>query len=331
MRLFVTGGCGFIGSNFIRYILKHHKDWEITNLDALTYAGRRENLSEFKADPRYRLVIGRIEEPPVVIKAIAGCEVVVNFAAETHVDRSIEEPAPFVKTNILGTQVLLDIAHKAKIARFIHISTDEVYGSLTTDEGVFTEETPLDPRSPYAASKAAADLLALAWHRTYEMPVIIIRPSNNYGPYQFLEKLIPLAITNLIKGKKVPVYGLGRNIRDWVYVEDIARAIETVLTKGAPGEVYNAGGNSPCRNIDLVRLILKLMGRSEEFIEFVPERPGHDYRYALSNEKIVGLGWQPQVDLTTGLERTVKWYVDHPEWWQAMKRRLVRESRGFWS
>jgi len=330
MKLLVTGGCGFIGSNFIRYILKRHPDWQIVNLDALTYAGNPANLNDIATHPNYRFIQGRIEEPTTALGAMAGCEVVINFAAETHVDRSITEPALFVTTNVLGTNVLLDAARRLKISRFIHISTDEVYGTLK-ETGLFSEDMPLAPRSPYAASKAGADLLALAAFHTHNLPVSIIRPSNNYGPFQFPEKLIPLTITNLLENKKVPVYGRGENIRDWVYVEDTAQAIETVLLKGRPGEIYNAGGNSQRSNLEVVKRIIALLGKNEDSIEFVPDRPGHDFRYALSNKKIEKLGWKPRVDFETGLNLTVRWFVDNRAWWQPLKSRLGKESKGFWT
>lgn len=330
MRILVTGGCGFIGSNFIRYILKKHEDWEVVNLDALTYAANPANLSGVAGDIRYKFIHGRIEDGQQVLAAMKGCSAVINFAAETHVDRSIIEPAVFIKTNTLGTQVLLDCAREKKIGRFIQISSDEVYGSLGP-EGSWDEEAPLKPRSPYAASKAAADLLVRATFHTYGLGVNIIRLSNNYGPYQFLEKLIPLSITNLLEGKKVPVYGNGEHIRDWLYVEDAVEAIETVLLKGQPGEVYNAGGGSERRNIDVVKMICALVGKGEDQIEFVPDRPGHDFRYALDNSKIRALGWAPKVDFTTGLEWTVRWYQEKTQWWYTVKRNLDKVNKGFWS
>ncbi len=331
MKLLITGGCGFIGSNVIRYLIQHHPDWQITNLDRLTYAANPASLADIEKHPNYRLIVGGIEDSEITRTAVKECDAVINLAAETHVDRSILDPAPFIRTNVLGTQVLLDAARQAGIPRFLHISTDEVYGSLQPDEPPATETSPLKPRSPYAASKAAADLLILAAYHTHKLPVIILRPSNNYGPYQFPEKLIPLAITNLLEGKKVPLYGRGENIRDWVYVEDTCRAIETVLFKGTPGEIYNAGGGCERRNIDLLKSLLNIMGKDESMLEFVPDRPGHDLRYALNNTTINRLGWQPLTPLDTGLARTVRWYVDNPDWWQPLKRRLSRESKGFWT
>ncbi|MEO0080490.1 MAG: dTDP-glucose 4,6-dehydratase [candidate division WOR-3 bacterium] len=331
MRLLVTGGCGFIGSNFIRYILGRHPDYEVVNLDALTYAGNQANLADLEGNSRYRLIIGRIEEPATAVAALKGCSAVVHFAAESHVDRSIAAAAPFIITNVVGTQVLLDAARQTDVGRFVHVSTDEVYGSLG-ETGLFTENTPLAPRSPYAASKAAADMLCHAYFETYRFPVCVVRPSNNYGPFQFPEKFIPLMITNILEGKKIPVYGRGLNVRDWLHVEDCCRAIELVLKEGRPGEAYNIGGENQRPNIEVARLVLKLLGKPEELIEFVPDRPGHDFRYALDNKKIRSeLNWQPVIPFEEGLARTVRWFIDHPDWWQPLKARLVRESRGFWT
>ncbi|MBM3332058.1 dTDP-glucose 4,6-dehydratase [candidate division WOR-3 bacterium] len=357
MRLLVTGGCGFIGSNFVRNRLEKTGD-TVVNLDALTYAGNRANLQVFEADSRYRFVHGRIEDPAAVKQAIAGVEAVVHFAAESHVDRSIDDAAPFINTNVLGTQVMLDAARRAGVRRFVHVSTDEVYGALGR-EGRFTEETPLHPRSPYAASKAAGDLLAQAYWETHHLPVMVVRPSNNYGPYQFPEKLIPVMVTNLVEGRKVPVYGRGENVRDWLHVEDCCRGIEIVLDRGQPGEAYNIGGESERHNIDVVRQVVSLMGLAEQaeakvqvkaggetsvpastststcsdsWLEFVPDRPGHDFRYALDNTKIRReLNWRPETKFEDGLSRTVDWYRGHPDWWRPLKERLSRESRGFWT
>lgn len=329
--LLITGGCGFIGSNFIRYSLNNYPEYKIVNLDALTYAGNPENLKEFEGNPRYWFIMGRIEEPDTVKKAMKGVDAVVHFAAESHVDRSILNAAPFIITNVVGTQVLLDAALNYGIKRFVHISTDEVYGALGED-GLFTEQTPLNPRSPYAASKAAADMLVQAYHKTHKLPVIIVRPSNNYGPYQYPEKLIPLAITNIIEGKKVPVYAQGLNVRDWLYVEDNCRAILKVLLAGREGEVYNIGGICQKRNIEVVNTILKIMGRGEDWIEFVPDRPGHDFRYALDNSKIEKeLGWRPSISFEEGIRKTVRWYEENQNWWQPLKAKLKKESKGFWT
>ena len=330
MKLLVTGGCGFIGSNFIRYILKKYPDYEIINLDALTYSGNLENQRDIKKEKRYRFVHGRIDDVDLVMDVLGRADYVVNFAAETHVDRSIHDAQPFILTNILGTHILLEGARTSSIKKFIHISTDEVYGTLE-EKGKFTEETLLNPNSPYAASKASGDMLAHAYHKTYGLPVVIVRPSNNYGYYQFPEKFIPLMITNLLLGKEVPVYGKGENIRDWLFVEDSCSAIDMVMHNGRAGEVYNAGGDSEVRNIELTRKVLAIMGKGEEHIKFVKDRPGHDYRYALDNSKIEReLQWRPSVNIDEGLEKTVKWYKDNESWWRPLKERLCAESKGFW-
>ncbi len=327
MKLLVTGGAGFIGSNFIRHILKEHPDWHVVNLDKLTYAGNLANLKDVEADPRYSFVKGDIANRELVDKLFreGKFDVVVNFAAESHVDRSILDPSPFIETNIKGTQVLLEAARTYPVKRFIQISTDEVYGSLG-ETGKFTEESPLRPNSPYAASKAAADLLCRAYHKAYGIPVIITRSSNNYGPYQFPEKLIPLMIRNALLGKPLPVYGEGENVRDWLYVEDNCRAIDLVLQKGRTGEVYNIGGSCEKRNIEVVEMICKIL---EELAPQIPHRPlrtlitfikdprgaAHDFRYALDCTKIKEeLGWEPRVDFEEGLRRTVQWYLEHQDW-----------------
>lgn len=331
MNILVTGGCGFIGSNFIRFLLKHRDDREVVNLDALTYAGNEANLQELEGDARYRFIQGRIEDPAAVKEAMSGSEAVVHFAAESHVDRSIADAAPFITTNVLGTQVLLDAARQAEVKRFVHVSTDEVYGALGS-EGRFSEETPLRPRSPYAATKAAGDLLAQAYWETHHLPVMVVRPSNNYGSYQFPEKFIPVMVTNLVEGRKVPVYGRGENVRDWLYVEDCCRGIELVLDRGRPGEAYNIGGESERHNIDVAKLVVEQMGLGEDSIEYVPDRPGHDFRYALDNAKITReLGWRPEKKFEDGLRRTVDWYREHADWWRPLKERLSRASRGFWT
>jgi dTDP-glucose 4,6-dehydratase len=331
MRILVTGGCGFIGSNFIRYFFKNYPDVELINLDALTYAGNRDNLLDLEQNPRYHFLEGKIQNLEIVEQAIEGAEAIVHFAAESHVDRSIKDAAPFIQTNVVGTQVLLQKAKEHHIQRFLHVSTDEVYGALG-EEGLFTEETAFRPRSPYAASKAAADLLAYAYFETYGLPICIVRPSNNYGPFQFPEKLIPLMVTNLLEGKKVPVYGQGLNVRDWLFVEDNCRAIDLVLQKGRPGEAYNTGGACEKRNIEVIRTVLEILGKTEDAIEFVPDRPGHDFRYALSNNKIEQeLGWSPQTTFAEGIRYTVEWYVQNKDWWKALKVRLAQESQGFWT
>lgn len=321
MRLLVTGGAGFIGSNFIRYMLRNNPDLFILNLDKLTYAGNLENLREVESHPHYRFIKGDIGNRELVAYLLQEYDIdtVVNFAAESHVDRSIMEPDLFLRTNVLGTQALLDAAKETGVKKFLQISTDEVYGSLG-EEGYFTEETPLAPNSPYSASKASADLIVRAYHETYGMNVNITRCSNNYGPYHFPEKLIPLMITNALEDKPLPVYGDGGNIRDWLHVEDHARAIDLVLRRGKPGEVYNIGGHNEWRNIDIVKFILKELGKSEELIRFVPDRPGHDRRYAIDPTKIRWeLGWEPQYTFDKGIRETIRWYLDNREWWERVK------------
>jgi dTDP-glucose 4,6-dehydratase len=330
MKILVTGGCGFIGSNFIRYILKKYPDYEIVNIDALTYAGNPENLRNIKKSKRYRFVHGRIEDKSLIANALGNADYIVNFAAGTHVDRSIQNSSPFLTTNVLGTHTLLEAARTVSIKKFVHISTDEVYGTLC-NKGKFTEKTMLAPNSPYSASKASADLLIRSCYETYKLPVVIVRPSNNYGYYQFPEKFIPLMITNLLTNKSIPIYGNGKNVRDWCFVEDTCAAIDRVMHDGKAGEVYNAGGNCEVKNIELAKSILKIMGKSERHIKFVKDRPGHDYRYALDNSKIKReLKWRPSVKIEEGLEMTIKWYKDNEWWWKPLKKRLSAESRGFW-
>jgi len=314
--LLVTGGCGFIGSNFIRYYLKSHPEQKIVNLDKLTYAGNPGNLTDLETDPSYAFVRGDICDRKAVDSVVKEKRVgaIVNFAAETHVDRSITGPAVFMDTNAGGTNVLLDVAREYEIKRFVQVSTDEVYGSLGAD-GKFTEETPLHPNSPYAASKAAGDLLAQAYHHTYGLPVMITRCSNNYGPYQFPEKLIPLMIANALEGKKLPVYGDGQNVRDWLHVRDHCQAVDLVLQKGTAGDVYNVGGGNEWKNLDLVKILLGRLEKPESLIEFVKDRPGHDRRYAIDASKIAReLGWKTSVGFVDGLAETVKWYSDNDDW-----------------
>lgn len=331
MKLFITGGCGFIGSNFIRHMLNKYPDYEIINLDALTYAGNPENLRDIEDERRYRFVEGRIEDAVAIKRLVQDVDAVVHFAAESHVDRSIKDALPFLTTNVIGTYAMLEAAKTASLRKFIHISTDEVYGTLA-DEGKFTEETPLRPNSPYSASKASGDMLVRAYYETYGFPAIIVRPSNNYGLYQFPEKFIPLMITNIIDNIPIPVYGEGKNIRDWLFVEDNCRAIDLILHNGKDGEAYNVGGNAEMRNIDITRNILSLMDRDEGLITFVKDRPGHDYRYALDNTKIEReLGWKPSSDISALLEKTVAWYRENEWWWRPLKKRLSSESIGFWS
>ncbi len=330
MKILVTGGCGFIGSNFIRYMLKN-TEHEIINLDALTYSGNPANLKGVEKNERYRFIQGKIEDKKLVSELVQDVEYLVNFAAESHVDRSILDPRPFITTNVEGTATLLEVCRLRNIKKFVHISTDEVYGELG-ETGKFIENLPLLPNSPYSASKACADLMVRAYHETYGLPVVTARPSNNYGYYQYPEKFIPLAITNLLEDKPVPVYGEGKNIRDWIFVEDCCAGIAAVLNHGKSGEVYNIGGESEKRNVDIVKIILKLLGKDESYIKFVKDRLGHDYRYALDNTKIrKELRWMPKINLEEGLKGTVEWYKNNPVWWKPLKEILAKESRGFWS
>jgi len=323
VRLLVTGGAGFIGSNFVRFMLRRYDDLEIVNLDKLTYAGNLENLRDIQDDARYTFVKGDICDATVVRAALRGADAVVNFAAETHVDRSISGPQDFISTDVLGTHTLLEAVRELGIARYVQISTDEVYGS--TETGSFTEESDLAPSSPYSASKAGADLLVLAYHRTYGAPVLITRSSNNYGPWQYPEKIVPLFITNAIDDQALPVYGDGLNVRDWLYVDDNCGGIDAVLRKGALGEVYNIGGGNEVKNLALTRQILELLGKRPELIRFVADRPGHDRRYAIDCGKLRALGWRPATPFATGLKRTVSWYRDNPDWWRKIKSGEWRE------
>jgi dTDP-glucose 4,6-dehydratase len=330
MRILVTGGCGFIGSNFIHYMLKT-TELEIINLDALTYSGNPDNLKDIERNKRYRYVQGRIEDKKLVSELLADVDYLINFAAESHVDRSILDPRPFIVTNIEGTATLLEACRHSDIKKMVHISTDEVYGELG-ESGKFVESLPLLPNSPYSATKASADLIIRAYHETYGLPIATARPSNNYGYFQYPEKFIPLMITNLLEDKPVPVYGEGKNVRDWIFVEDCCAGIAAILDRGKTGEVYNVGGESEKRNIDIVKTILKLLGEDEKNIKFVKDRPGHDYRYALDNTKIRNeLGWAPKIKLEAGLAKTVEWYKNNPSWWKPLKERLARENKGFWS
>jgi len=321
-RILVTGGAGFIGSNFIIHMLKNRNDCSIVNYDLLTYAGNLDNLSEISGDPRYTFVKGDICDTAAVKEVFSrnAFDAVVHFAAESHVDKSITGPAQFVITNVLGTQVLLQAAKEAwgndySSKRFVHVSTDEVYGTLG-ETGYFTESTPLAPNSPYSASKAGSDLLVRSYFETFGFPGLITRCSNNYGPFQFPEKLIPLMITNALNDKPLPVYGDGMNVRDWLYVCDHCSAVETVLFKGVPGEVYNIGGNNEKYNIDIVKIILAELGKPESLITFVKDRLGHDRRYAIDASKIKNeLGWEPSVDFQTGIRAAIKWYLENKEWW----------------
>ncbi len=328
-RVLVTGGCGFIGSNLVRHLLSRRSLWEIVNLDCLTYAGNPENLTDIKGDPRYRFVRGDIAAARDVRKAMAGCQAVFHLAAESHVDRSIEGSAPFLRTNVTGTGVLLEEAIKAGVERFVHVSTDEVYGSLGP-RGKFRETTPLAPNSPYAASKAGSDLLVRAFHKTHGLATLTTRCSNNYGPYQFPEKFIPLMILRAFEGRPLPIYGDGLYVRDWIHVEDHCRALVRVLERGCPGATYNIGGNSALRNRDVAARILKLTGRPEDLWERVADRPGHDRRYAIDAGKMKReLGWAPRRNFDRGLAATVRWYREQERWWRRILegRYLVKRSR----
>jgi dTDP-glucose 4,6-dehydratase len=319
MRLLVCGGAGFIGSTFVRLRLREHGD-EVTVLDKLTYAGRRENLHDVSSDIRF--VHGPIEDPVAVADAVGGCDAIVNFAAETHVDRSISGPEAFIVTNMQGTHVLLEAARERGI-RYLQVSTDEVYGSI--EEGSFTEESTLQPSSPYSATKTGADLLVASYFHTYGLETMICRGSNNYGPYQYPEKLIPLMILNALAGDHLPVYGDGRNVRNWLYVEDFGRGIGHALAHGEPGQAYNCGGPDECENLTVVKQILDLTGAGESLIEYVTDRPGHDRRYSLSSGKLRALGWEPRVRFDEGLSRTVEWYRDNTWWWEPIRSGGYRE------
>jgi dTDP-glucose 4,6-dehydratase len=319
MRLLVTGGAGFIGSNFVHHILNTYPEYRIVTLDALTYAGNLENLKKFEDDPRHHFVKGNITDEMLVEKLVAECDIIVHFAAESHVDRSILEPNIFIETNILGTQVLLEAARKHG-KRFHHVSTDEVFGALTAEDEPFNEETPYDPRSPYSASKAGSDHLVRAYFHTYDLPITISNCSNNYGPYHFPEKLIPLAITNLIEGKSVPVYGDGLQVRDWLHVKDHCKAIDLIIHRGRIGETYCVGGDGERPNMWIVKKLLEIMNLPESHIEYVKDRAGHDRRYAINHSKITEeLGWAPEVTLEEGLKETVEWFQTNKDWWQAVK------------
>ena len=321
MKILVTGGAGFIGSNFIFYERKKHPKHEIICLDKLTYAGNLATLASVIDQPNFKFVRGDIADREAVFELFQAekPDVVVNFAAESHVDRSIEDPGIFLKTNVLGTQVLLDACRQFGVTRCHQVSTDEVYGDLPLDRPdlLFTEETPLHTSSPYSSSKAAADLLALSYHRTYGLPVTVSRCSNNYGPYQFPEKLIPLMISSALRDQPLPVYGQGRNVRDWLYVEDHCKAIDLILRQGRTGEVYNVGGHNEMRNIDIVRLICRELGKPESLIAYVEDRKGHDLRYAIDPEKIRReLGWAPETAFQDGIKQTIRWYLDNRGWWE---------------
>lgn len=320
MKLFVTGGAGFIGSNYVHHVLSTSDD-EVVVFDALTYAGNTDNLRDVWDDPRLTFVQGDICDRDAVRAAMDGCDQVVHFAAESHVDRSIVDPDAFVRTNCDGTNVMCDVATKLAVERFLHISTDEVYGSI--DDGSFRETDRLGPRSPYSASKAGSDLIALAYHETYGLPVLVTRSSNNFGPYQFPEKVIPLFTTNLLEGRKVPLYGDGMNVRDWCFVADNCAGVDVVLRRGEVGEIYNIGAGNERTNRELTYGILEILGHGEDMIEPVADRLGHDRRYSIDISKAAALGWAPQREFHDALEETVRWYVDNPWWWTPLKERAA--------
>ncbi len=321
MKLLVTGGAGFIGSNFIRDWLNNNPESEIINLDLLTYAGNLDNLKDLENNPKYQFVKGDINDKDLVFPLVKSVDVIVHFAAESHVDRSIENSSLFVKTNVLGTQVLLEAARLNGHKRFHHISTDEVFGSLKLNDPKFNENSKYDPRSPYSASKAAADHLVNSYFHTYKLPITISNCSNNYGPYQYPEKLIPLFITNLIDNKKVPVYGAGKNIRDWIHVKDHNQGVEKIIKKGKIGSTYCLGSGNELTNIEITREILKIMDKGEEMIEFVEDRLGHDFRYAIDYSLIQNeLNWQAEISFKEGLKNTVLWYINNASWWRKLKK-----------
>jgi dTDP-glucose 4,6-dehydratase len=319
MKILVTGGAGFIGTNFIHYILETHMDWEITNLDKVTYAGNLENLQSIEKHPHYNFQKGDIADPRVVDNLLEQkFDVIINFAAESHVDRSIQDAEPFIDTNVRGTQVLLEAIREHSCGKFLQVSTDEVYGSIAN--GSFTENSPLNPSSPYSASKASADLLCLAYYKTHRIPVIITRCTNNYGPYQFPEKLIPLVITNAIEDKWIPVYGDGLNVRDWIHVHDHCRALDSVIKNGKFGEVYNVAGNNEKTNLELIRAILQYLKKPVSLIRFVSDRPGHDHRYAIDSTKMErDICWKPAFNFDDSLYSTVDWYLNNESWWRRIK------------
>lgn len=321
MKFLITGGAGFIGGNFIHYMIQHYPNDQFVNLDLLTYAGNLETVQSLEEKTNYRFIRGDIADRPFIMKLFEKeqFDIIVNFAAESHVDRSVIDPSIFVKTNVLGTQVLLDAAKTYQVKRYHQVSTDEVYGELPLEQRdlFFTEETPIHASSPYSASKAGADLLVLAYYRTFQLPITISRCSNNYGPYHFPEKLIPLMIIRALAEEKLPVYGNGLNVRDWLYVTDHCKAIDLILRHGTVGEVYNIGGHNERTNLEVVKTILKILGKPESFIQYVKDRPGHDLRYAIDPTKIEHeLGWKPEVSFEIGIEQTIQWYLNHRAWWE---------------
>ncbi|AZK45980.1 dTDP-glucose 4,6-dehydratase [Paenibacillus lentus] len=326
MKLLVTGGAGFIGSNFVLYMLEQYPEYKIVNVDSLTYAGNLENLKSVESNPNHTFIKADITDAKMMDELVSqGVDVIVNFAAESHVDRSILEPDVFVKTNVLGTQVLLDAARKYEITKFVQVSTDEVYGTLG-ETGFFTETTPLEPNSPYSSSKAGGDLLVRAYNETFGLPVNITRCSNNYGPYQFPEKLIPLMISKALADESLPIYGDGLNVRDWLYVEDHCSAIDLVIHKGKNGEVYNVGGHNERTNIQIVETILEQLGKPGSLMTFVKDRPGHDRRYGIDPTKIMSeLGWKPKHNFETGIKETIAWYLQNKEWWTRIQSGAYQE------
>ncbi|MBU1149055.1 dTDP-glucose 4,6-dehydratase [Patescibacteria group bacterium] len=318
MRILVTGGAGFMGSNYIKYVLREHPNYSVVNLDKLTYAGNLKNLETVRNNKRYKFVKGDIANEKIVNNIIKNkIEVIVNFAAETHVDRSILGPRDFINTDVVGTHNLLEAARQHKIKRYIQISTDEVYGSIKS--GKFREDSPFMPNSPYSASKASADLMVRAYVKTYNLPAIVTHSCNNFGPYQYPEKLIPLFATNLIQGKKIPVYGKGQNVREWIYVEDHSRAIYKILTKGQVGEIYNIGTGWEKSNMEITSLILRLLQKDEKMIKYVKDRPGHDWRYSVNSNKLRKIGWQPAFTFADAMKLTISWYKHNIKWWKPLK------------
>jgi len=323
MKILITGGAGFIGSNFIRYWLNKYPEDKIINFDALTYAGNLNNLKDLENNPNYKFIKGDITDEALVNETVQGVDLIVHFAAESHVDKSIKSSADFIKTNVEGTRILLEAAKNNGNIRFHHISTDEVFGSLGLDDAKFNEATPYDPRSPYSASKAASDHLVRAYYHVHKLPITISNCSNNYGPYQYPEKLIPLFVTNLIEGKKIPVYGSGKNVRDWIHVDDHNRGVDLIIKKGKIGETYCLGGDSEKSNLEITELILKIMDETNDKIEYVKDRLGHDLRYAIDFSKAKNeLGWEPQIDFELGLRETVAWYKNNSAWWQDLKDKI---------
>jgi len=333
LKILVTGGAGFIGANFIHYLRREHPDWPIVNLDKLTYAGNLESLADIQDDPHYTFVHGDVADRELVNSLFEQekFDLAAHLAAESHVDRSILDASPFIETNVKGTQVLLEAAKQYGVQKFLQVSTDEVYGSLGANDPAFTEESPLKPNSPYSASKASADLLARAYFVTYGVPVVITRCSNNYGPCQHPEKFLPTIILNALADRPIPVYGDGLNVRDWIHVEDHCRALDLALQQGEPGQVYNIGANNEHSNLDIVRAILKIMGKPETLITFVQDRPGHDRRYAINPAKAqAALSWRPSVDFYTGLTDLIAWYTANRQWWERVRSGEYREYAGKW-